>query len=82
MLLLLRGVYYEGWSPANKPDKLSRDAFLQRIKGEWAAPTEIEPERCARAVFNVIQLRIGEGESSDVRSMLPDDIKDLWPQAA
>jgi uncharacterized protein (DUF2267 family) len=75
---VLRGVYYESWSPANKPDKLGKHEFLDRIKGEYAAAGHADPHRCATAVFAVLRKRISAGEIQDIRSMLPKDIQELW----
>jgi len=75
----LRGVYYEGWSPTNKPEKLDRQQFLDCVQASYAGPDAIDPVRCTKAVFAVLQQRIGSGEIDDVRSILPRDIDALWP---
>jgi hypothetical protein len=75
----LRGVYYEGWSPTNKPEKLDRQQFLDCVQASYAGPSPIDPLRCTKAVFAVLQRRIGSGEINDVRSILPREIEALWP---
>jgi uncharacterized protein (DUF2267 family) len=79
---LLRGIYYEGWSPANKPEKLNKQQFLDRIQSSYSGPGALNPLRCATAVFAVLQQRIGAGEIGDVRSILPREIEELWPKAS
>lgn len=77
---LLRGVYYEGWSPAHKPEKMNREEFLDRIRMETKnAPGNLDPELCANAVFGVLLERIGDGEISHVKGALPDTFENLWP---
>lgn len=77
--LLLRGVFYEGWDPTGKPLKeRHRDQFLARITDELQ-PHQMDPERVARAVFQVIANRISEGEMEDIEQLLPREIRDLWP---
>ncbi len=79
----LRGVYYEGWSPAGKPDKMKRPEFLDRVRRELeSAPGPSDPEASTRAVLTMLQKRIAAGEISDVRSVLPGDFADLWPTAS
>jgi uncharacterized protein (DUF2267 family) len=77
----LRGIYYEGWSPSNKPEKLTKQQFLHRIESEYSGPGDLNPLRCATAVFAVLQQHVGSGEIGDIRSILPKEIAELWPQS-
>jgi uncharacterized protein (DUF2267 family) len=78
--MLIRGCYYEGWDPTSKPLKIrDRQQFLNRIAREFGRANESEPEDVARAVFIVLVQRISDGEIDDVKSILPSDIRDLWP---
>jgi uncharacterized protein (DUF2267 family) len=60
-----------------------RTEFLGRIR-RWAALVDdAEAERAVRAVFGVLQTLLGsttglEGESWDIFSQLPKDLKTLW----
>ena len=78
--MLLRGSYYEGWVPARTPLKeRRREQFLARIEEELRADTPTNAEDVARAVFAVIAHRVSEGEIEDVKHVIPEDIRDLWP---
>jgi uncharacterized protein (DUF2267 family) len=75
---IVRGFYFESWTPdAPRPDR-SLDAFFARIdaylKGyeDWCSA-----EEAARAVFAVLEESLtGGGEK--IRVTLPQAIRDLW----
>lgn len=78
--MLIRGFYYEGWDPTGKPVKeRHKEQFLARIKQDLRGDYPIDAEQVARAVFNVLENRVTEGEIEDVEHMLPGDIRELWP---
>ena len=77
---LIRGVYFEGYKTTDKPKTYrDRDAFLDRVREELAVTNGADPERAARAVFAVMNNHISPGEIEDVRQMLPEAIRALWP---
>jgi uncharacterized protein (DUF2267 family) len=78
--LLIRGLYYEGWTPDGKPIKERRqEEFLAHIAAALRGHAEIFPEAVAWAVFKVLQKHISPGEISDVKHVLPAQIRSLWP---
>jgi uncharacterized protein (DUF2267 family) len=77
--LLIRGLYYEGYSPSNKPVKArSRDEFFSLMKRDLSRTPGIDPEKAARSVFSVLGKRISRGEIRNVRNMLPEEIREIW----
>ena len=75
--LLLRGVYYEGWKPSDKPLKMnSLDEFYQYVKTK-GLPEDIEAESACKSVMEMLSKRISSGELSDIRDGLPKDLKAL-----
>lgn len=68
-------------------EKLHRDEFVGRVR-RWAGlPDDGEAERAVRVIFGALQRVLGsasglDGESWDVFSQLPKDLKRLWVAAS
>jgi uncharacterized protein (DUF2267 family) len=78
--MLVRGIYFEGWDPHARPPKVRhKEQFLARIEQELRGDGPGETELVARAVFEVLERRVSEGEIEDVQQMLPDEVRELWP---
>lgn len=78
--MLVRGFYYEGWKPSNKPLKeRHKEEFLAHIRGAFKDDEGINPERIVRGVFRVLSWRITRGEISDIKHLLPAELRELWP---
>jgi uncharacterized protein (DUF2267 family) len=80
MPLLVRGMFFEGWTPSRTPDpERSAEAFVAAIEAQmgevrdWRGPEDIT------AVFRLLDARISEGEIADVKANLPRHIRALWP---
>lgn len=80
MPMLVRGFYFEGWKPAGA---LSRERsaaeFIETVRGCLRENPKIDPAYAIRAVFSFLVQKIAAGEIDDVRSILPPDIRGLWP---
>lgn len=82
LLMLVRGIYYEAWHPAEKPEKIrSREEFLAQIGTHFAKVRLIDPECAARAVLQVLENHVTAGEIRHVIQELPREIRALWPEA-
>jgi uncharacterized protein (DUF2267 family) len=85
--MLIRGIYFEGWDPSDTPTKeRSREAFLGRVeqvleRALWNEETDITAERAAGAALGVLTERVSAGEIDQVRHVLPERVRDLWPVA-
>lgn len=81
--LLVRGLYYDQWRPAEQPVPVrKRGEFLAMIEEDLADIRPLDPEEAARAVFTVLDRHIARGEVEKIKKVLPADIRALWPIAA
>jgi uncharacterized protein (DUF2267 family) len=79
--ILIRGIYYEAWHPAGKPERVrSREEFLAWIGAHLPKTGLVDAEDAARAVFQVLDNHVSAGEIRDVMQSLPKDIRSLWPR--
>lgn len=77
--MLIRGLYYEGWDPTGKPNKVRhKAAFLAPIRDHFQDDWDVDPEEVARAVFHVIVAHVSAGEIEDITLALPKELKELW----
>lgn len=78
--MLIRGFYFEGWRPANKPLKeRTRDEFLAHIGDAYLFDVDADAVAITKAVLGVLANRVTIGEIEDVRHVLPKPIRELWP---
>jgi uncharacterized protein (DUF2267 family) len=77
--MLIRGLYYEGWTPTGKPDKVRHKAeFLAPIREHFQDDWDVDPEEVVRAVLHVIATHVSAGEIEDITLLLPKELKALW----
>jgi len=78
--ILVRGIYYEGYRPRGKPERIrSRDEFLQKIGEHLEHTRPLGADEAAQAVFKVLDHYLDPGEMADVKHSLPEDIRALFP---
>jgi uncharacterized protein (DUF2267 family) len=78
--MLIRGFYYEGWSPAGKPVKeRHKGEFCAHVKECFQEGENIDAEKIVRGVFKMLSRRITEGEIEDIKHIMPPELRQLWP---
>lgn len=74
--LLVRGVYYDGYVPANTPRKYRRAADWQNAVAEAGDNLEGEDiERASRAVFALFEQELDAGIVAKVAESLPEEVR-------
>lgn len=81
MPVLIMGMYYSGWTPAHKPEKIrNMEEFLDMVGSQL--PAGEDPLRVANGVIRVLERHISRGELKDVRRNFPERLRELWETAA
>ena len=77
--LLIRGIFFEGWSPAQTPARdRSVDDFLNRVTEAFSDDPLIEPDVAVAAVFSLLRRQISPGEYRQVSWAMRKPLRDLW----
>lgn len=80
--LIIRGAFFEGWRPQDKPGRIKTvEEFLRPLDELFSFKGEIEAEPAVRAVFGVLSRHVTKGEIEDVKACLPTQIRELWPDS-
>ncbi len=78
--LLIRGIYYEGWHPADKPlRERKKEQFLAHVASAFPANLGIDAEEVARAALEVLAAHVTGGEVRGIQHVLPAEIRTLLP---
>src|SRR5262245_47005185 len=78
--MVVRGMYAEGWDRRRRAMKLrSKEEFLTLVAENLFRAPDTDPEPLTRAVFGLLSRHLDIGEIDQVRSMLPDPVRRLWP---
>ncbi|MHB9156175.1 MAG: DUF2267 domain-containing protein [Endomicrobiales bacterium] len=81
--LVVRGLYYEGWDPTDKPlkERHKEDLYLH-IYDYFPNDPDLNPDKVIRSVFKVLSMHVTSGEIMDIIRELPVQLRDLWPELA
>jgi len=78
--MLIRGIFWEGYRPTNKPERFrSREEFLEKVNAELSQIAPMNALDATKAVFAVLERHVPGGELDDIKHMLPEHIRDLFP---
>ncbi len=80
MPLLVRGMFFEGWTPAHTPiHDRKAEHFVAAISAQVSDAMEWRGAQDIVAVFKTLNARISEGEIADIKAGLPIPIRQMWP---
>ena len=78
---LLRGVFFDGWTPSRVPQKYDRDAYVTRFARE-ARVHDSEVAKAAGIVTMVARRHMSAGVLTEAFGLLPADLRELLERAA
>ncbi len=80
MPLLVRGMFFEGWTPARTPIRdRNADHFVAAISARVGDVTGWRGADDIVAVFKTLNAKISAGEIADIKAGLPTPIRQTWP---
>lgn len=77
--LLVRGAYYEGWSPTQKPERIKHEAqFIERVAEQMRGYEDVvDVEEMTRVVLDTLTEHVSVGEADHLARILPREISQL-----
>ncbi len=80
--LLVRGIYYEGWTPSSTPQRLrTQEEFLAVVAERYGHREPVAFDDLVRAVFATLDTYVTHEQLDKVRHALGDDLRAMWPAA-
>ena len=77
--MLVRGIYYENWSPTRHPETARRpEDFLALLAESFPKEDDFDALRMARAVFGVLGTHLSDGEMRIIKANLPAAWSVFW----
>jgi len=77
--IVVRGLYYDQWHPAGKPDRERRaEEFVARVNAALQDTRPVDADEATRAVLRVIDRHVSAGQVDKIRQSLPEDVRRLW----
>jgi uncharacterized protein (DUF2267 family) len=79
--VLIRGIYFEGWKPADSPVWVrGKEAFIARVQEAFSDDLLNDPDAAVAAVFRLLDRHISHGEIVQVRNSMKKSLRELWPR--
>lgn len=77
--MLLRGAYYEGWSPTRTEQRAKTiDDLAEHVRSELQGGMAAPPHDVVRATLEVLRTHVDRHEVAKVWSLMPEPIREAW----
>jgi uncharacterized protein (DUF2267 family) len=77
---LIRGIYFEGWNPAEPSWERTKRDFVLRVRNSFGYEQELDVDKAIAAVFRLLDRHISHGEIVQVRNSMKKSLRHLWPE--
>ena len=73
--VLVRGLFFEGWQPKDKPLRIRNPVDFQNLVREKYSPrSDAGAQEILSALFRVLDKHVSRGEITDVMMLLPEEL--------
>lgn len=79
--MLIRGMFFEGYSISEKPEKYNLDELIERIEDALVPAMDLDAEKAFEAVLRVLYDHVSDGQLEDMYRTMPKDIRRLWDES-
>lgn len=76
--LLLKGIWWDGWSPSRAHSVIGRDAMLRAVAQHFVNDPLDEPEVALRAVHDLLARHVSAGEMQQADASMRKNVRGLW----
>lgn len=78
--LIVRGLYYDQWRPAQRPERgRTQSEFIAKVGEGLINRKPMNRMDAIQTVFQVLTRHVSPGQTEKVRQALPEDVRALWP---
>jgi len=75
--LLLKGIYYDGYTPAGKPEKMDDKEFISKVHADLNNDPDISPRSVVDKTLTFLRGKLVSGQAEHVRANLPKNLEEL-----
>ena len=72
--MLIRGMYYEGWSPSRVPQKMSGDEFRHRVREGFTYDVAGGTDPLVKTVVDALRPHVSAGEWAHITATMPKEL--------
>ena len=76
--LLVKAIYFDGWSPSRKPIKINKQEFFRKVDYEIGLLPGYTSEQIVKVVIVSLHKYVSSGEIEDIKAIWPKDLKEIF----
>jgi len=80
--LLLKGMYFDGWKPVDKPEKYKKEEFARRVHEQFDLDPDLDVGRIIEGVLRVMYRHMSKGQLENIAGNLPKEMWGWFPEEA